>query len=215
MAQRARADATLSVGEVKTTVTVEGAGATQVETGTLNVYPNVDAIAEFKVLTSNYGAQYGTTTSTRATSSRPTCPLIRKTIFGYTVGGPVWHGALPTVNAADIIGPLLYNAAAFAAPTGLTFGDAGRNLLNVPARYNFDTGLFKNFYVTEVKSFEFRAEAFNVFNHTQWSGVNSDISCYGGSNNSAGDASCLDQSFLHPNGAHLPRILQLALKLYF
>ncbi|HSM77963.1 MAG TPA: carboxypeptidase regulatory-like domain-containing protein, partial [Bryobacteraceae bacterium] len=27
--------------------------------GTLNVYPNVDAIAEVKVLTSNYGAQYG------------------------------------------------------------------------------------------------------------------------------------------------------------
>src|SRR5204863_7175416 len=26
---------------------------------TLNVYPSVDAIAEFKVLTSNYGAQYG------------------------------------------------------------------------------------------------------------------------------------------------------------
>ncbi len=26
---------------------------------TLNVYPNVEAIAEFKVLTSNYGAQYG------------------------------------------------------------------------------------------------------------------------------------------------------------
>ena len=116
VAQRARVDATLSVGEVKTTVTVEGAGATQVETGTLNVYPNVDAIAEFKVLTSNYGAQHGTTTSKRATSSRPTCPLIRKTIFGYTVGGPVWHGALPTVNAADIIRPLLYNAAAFAAP---------------------------------------------------------------------------------------------------
>ena len=27
--------------------------------GTLNVYPNIDAIAEVKVLTSNYGAQYG------------------------------------------------------------------------------------------------------------------------------------------------------------
>ena len=26
---------------------------------TLNVYPSLDAIAEFKVLTSNYGAQYG------------------------------------------------------------------------------------------------------------------------------------------------------------
>src|SRR3954467_6706531 len=27
--------------------------------GTLNVYPSIDAISEFKVLTSNYGAQYG------------------------------------------------------------------------------------------------------------------------------------------------------------
>src|ERR1700727_3702745 len=27
--------------------------------GTLNVYPSIDAIEEFKVLTSNYGAQYG------------------------------------------------------------------------------------------------------------------------------------------------------------
>ena len=33
--------------------------------------------------------------------------------------------------------------------------------------------------------------------------------------NSAGDASCLDQSFLHPNGAHNPRILQLGMKFIF
>jgi hypothetical protein len=77
-------------------------------------------------------------------------------------------------------------------------------------------GLFKNFFVTEKANFEFRAEAFNVFNHTQWSGVNNSISCYAGPNNSAGgSASCLDQSFLHPNGAHNPRILQLGLKFIF
>ena len=133
--------------------------------------------------------------------------------FADLVGNP--HAALPIVNAADIIGPLLYNPGAFAAPTGLTFGNAGRNLLNIPMFWNFDTGLFKHFFVTEGRYFEFRAEAFNVFNHTQWSGVNNDISCYGGSNNSAGDASCLDQSFLHPSGARLPRILQLGMKFFF
>ena len=37
---------------------------------TLNVYPNVEAIAEFKVLTSNYGAQYGRNGRARS-KSRP------------------------------------------------------------------------------------------------------------------------------------------------
>ena len=32
---------------------------TTAATTTLNVYPSIDAIAEVKVLTSNYGAQYG------------------------------------------------------------------------------------------------------------------------------------------------------------
>jgi len=45
--------------------------------------------------------------------------------------------------------------------------------------------------------------------------VNSGISCYGGAINSAGDSSCLDNSFLHPSGAHNPRILQLGLKFIF
>jgi len=122
---------------------------------------------------------------------------------------------VPITNAANIKGPLLFNPAAFAVPTGLTFGNAGRDILYIPGRWNFDTGLFKSFYVTESASFQFRAEAFNLFNHTQWSGVNSGISCYGGANNSAGDTSCLDQSFLHPNGAFNPRILQLGMKFVF
>ena len=36
--------------------------------GTLNVYPSIDAISEFKVLTSNYGAQYGRNGSGRSKS---------------------------------------------------------------------------------------------------------------------------------------------------
>jgi len=126
-------------------------------------------------------------------------------------------------EAIGVLGPLLYNPAAFAEPTGLTFGNGGRNILNSPSRLNFDMGLFKRFTIRESTSFEFRAEAFNVFNHTQWlpmtangfTAGNVTASCYGGPNNSAGDASCLGNSFLHPTGAHNPRILQLGLKLLF
>ncbi len=120
-------------------------------------------------------------------------------------------------QTVGVLGPLLFNPAAFADPTGLTFGDSGRNVLNNPARTNFDMGLFKRFpFRNEARAFEFRAEAFNVFNHTQWNGINSGASCYGGTNNSAGDISCITtQTFLHPSGAHNPRILQLSLKFLF
>jgi hypothetical protein len=128
-------------------------------------------------------------------------------------------------------GPLLYNPAAFVAPQGLTFGDAGRNILNNPWRTNFDMALIKHFAVTESKYFEFRAEAFNVFNHTEfnWLGgdggsassnagagnTSSSVACYGGANNSAGDPSCLPSVLFRPGAAHNARILQVALKFIF
>jgi len=137
----------------------------------------------------------------------------------------------------DGFGPLLYNPAAFNEPTGLTFGDAGRNILRNPWRTNFDMALLKHFNVTESKYFEFRAEAFNVFNHVEfnWLGgdggsaannagfgqISNELSCYGGANNSAGDPSCSTANLGSPNGilrsagTHLPRIMQLALKFIF
>ena len=103
------------------------------------------------------------------------------------------------------------------APQGLTFGNAGRNSMNSPGRWNFDMGLFKNIPVHEKISFQFRAEAFNIFNNVQWSGINSSISCYGGNPPySAGDPGCVStNSFLHPSGAHRARTLQLGLKFLF
>ena len=70
-----------------------------------------------------------------------------------------------SVTGAEIPGPLLYNSAAFSAPTGLNFGSGARNILNSPSRLNFDMGLFKRFSLRESKAVEFRAEAFNVFIH--------------------------------------------------
>jgi hypothetical protein len=145
------------------------------------------------------------------------------------VGNPragVQNSSLP------FFGPLLYNPAAFAAPTGLTFGTAGRNILNNPWRTNFDMALLKHFLITESRYFEFRAEAFNVFNHTEWAWLGGDggsaannagsgitsansIACYGVGNNSAGDPSCSGNGLLRPGSAHNARILQLALKFIF
>lgn len=130
--------------------------------------------------------------------------------FADVVGNP-WSTP-PQAGVYGVLGPMLYNPTAFAAPTGLTFGDAGRNLLRNPSDLNFDMGLFKNFYVTEKKYFEFRAEAFNVFNHTEFSGVQNTMNCY-----TANGSGCSDPSngFLMPNAAHESRKLQLSMKFIF
>jgi hypothetical protein len=137
----------------------------------------------------------------------------------------------------ESFGPLLGNPNMFVAPRGLTFGDAGRNFLNNPHRTNFDLTLLKRFKAGESRLFEFRAEAFNVLNHTQFRVYNPDlgntgsnvISCYGGPNYSAGYSAPLDpvtgastgtdcvtgSAFLHPVDAHRPRTVQIALKYSF
>jgi Carboxypeptidase regulatory-like domain len=152
------------------------------------------------------------------------------------------QGPISRFNS-ESVGPLLYNPAAFAAPQGLTFGNAGRNFLNNPHRLNFDMSLLKNFKVTEGSALEFRVEAFNVFNHTQFrifnpnigNAANNTISCYGGGigglpYTSAGgytnlpgvnsgppqNVDCTDgSSFLRPIDAHRPRTIQLGLKYSF
>jgi hypothetical protein len=118
------------------------------------------------------------------------------------------HGPVANKHPGGQPGPRLYNSDAFAAPQGLTYGNAGRNVLTMPTRTNFDMGLFKSFAVHEAMHFEFRAEAFNIFNHTQWSAINSTADCYGAS-------ACSSDGFLTATAAHNPRILQFAAKFVF
>lgn len=138
-------------------------------------------------------------------------------------------GCGPNSNIA-CFGPLFANPTLFVAPQGLTFGDAGRNSLRNPRQTNFDMGLFKSFPIHESINLQFRAEAFNVFNHTEFGYISGDAGsaagnsgitafsnsagCYGAGNN-AGDPSCLSGGFLRPAGAHNARILQLGMKLLF
>jgi len=151
-----------------------------------------------------------------------------------TVSGPASYpdlaadsGSKPSSmsGAGVAFGPLLGNPGRFVAPTGLTFGNAGRNSFSNPQRTNFDIALAKHFPMSEGRSFEFRLETFNTFNHTQFriydpshpgNPGNNVITCYGGSNNSAGDPGCLaSSSFLHPVDAHRPRTVQVGIKFLF
>jgi hypothetical protein len=127
------------------------------------------------------------------------------------VGNGVGTGSRPDLvgnpyaapcQASTAPGPYLFNPCAFASPRGLTFGNVGRNTLHLPHRTQFDMGIFKRFPIKEAVSVEFRVEAFNVFNHTQFSGVDGGF----------GPGST---TFLTATQAHLPRILQLGLKVVF
>jgi len=138
------------------------------------------------------------------------------------------HGPKPSFTPVPgvVYGPLLYNPGAYTQPTGLTFGDSGRNSLAGPGRLNFDMGVFKRFKIRESKALEFRAEAFNVFNHPQWNGVNNTSCGYVTDSGSAssGSSDCVNgnaqagevpSNFLHPSGAHIPRIGEFGLKFIF
>jgi hypothetical protein len=132
-------------------------------------------------------------------------------------------------NNSKSFGPLLLNPVAFVAPRGLTFGNAGRNSLNNPHRWNSDMALLKHIPFGERVSADFRAEAFNIFNVTQFRiydptlgfQAQNEVSCYGGDaayySAVGGDGQdCLTgSSFLHPVDAHRPRTIQVALKLVF
>jgi hypothetical protein len=116
--------------------------------------------------------------------------------------------------ASGGLGPLWYNPNAFAVPQGLSFGDSGRNVLRNPRRTNFDMALFKHFQIRESFATEFRAEAFNVFNHTEWGTIAGDggsgAGQVGTENNALGAS-----DFLYVTTVHNPRIMQLALKFIF
>jgi Carboxypeptidase regulatory-like domain len=151
-----------------------------------------------------------------------------------TISGPASYPDLATNSAkappsnsgaGNTFGPLLGNPYEFVAPTGLTFGNAGRNSFRNPGRLNFDMALAKNFPLSENRLFQFRIEAFNIFNHTQFriydpsnpgNTGNNVITCYGGNTFTAGDPGCVGtSSFLHPVDAHRPRTLQLGFKFVF
>ena len=141
-------------------------------------------------------------------------------------GAPINLGVSGTTAASvisnsgtrpDVSGSISYpkTAAAwftgnFSAPPCVTGPDCYGNLafdaIRGPGRNNFDLSLLKNFAFTERFHMEFRAEAFNAFNHTQFEG-NSNT---GGISTNVGAS-----DFGQVKNAYDGRQWQFALKLIF
>jgi hypothetical protein len=98
------------------------------------------------------------------------------------------------------------NASAFQAITQdpnspvQQFGTAGRNIAEGPGYANWDFSVFKNIRIVESKELQFRAELFNVLNHTNFRLPDSDIS---------------SPTFNQIQAAQPARQIQLALKFLF
>ncbi len=65
-----------------------------------------------------------------------------------------------------------FNTAAFARPSGLgDYGNAPRNVIRRPGVVNWNLALFKNIAAGGHRSVQFRAEAYNVLNHTEFQDI--------------------------------------------
>lgn len=88
----------------------------------------------------------------------------------------------------------------FSMPAALQWGNEPKNSIKGPGRDQWELSLFKTFRFSDRSGFEFRAAAFNVWNHTQFTGV---------------DTGLTDSTFGQINGTADPRIFQLGAKMFF
>ncbi|HEX5709414.1 MAG TPA: TonB-dependent receptor [Pyrinomonadaceae bacterium] len=102
--------------------------------------------------------------------------------------------------------PFFFNPAAFALPADGTFGDSARAFGRRPGQNQTNLSAIKNFYFNRDKDvyLQFRAEGFNIFNHTQF--LMNDTNSFSLS---------VPGSLGRPTSTRLPREFQFGLKLYF
>lgn len=113
--------------------------------------------------------------------------------------------------------------AAFLPPPVGSFGlDAPVNYLVGPGISNWDISLQKTVALKETLRLQFRVDAFNAFNHTQFSGINNTVNFAGLTNpritnlpfNPDGSINNIN-GFATVSGARDPRILQMVVRLQF
>jgi hypothetical protein len=117
-----------------------------------------------------------------------------------------------------------FDPRAFKVPIAGTFGNVGRSPLKGPGLFNLDTSLFKRIPIRESVTLQFRAEAFNVLNHTNFGLPNqivfqglpsSDPRCNQGLGGPGCPFTSSDSAGQITSTATTPRQIQFALKLMF
>jgi hypothetical protein len=128
-------------------------------------------------------------------------------LLGTAFGGPIVLpvdtpdkvGALHIMNPRNSSSHYYFDPTAFASSAIGSEGDARRRFFHGPGVNNFDTALVKDTKLSELFNLQFRAEWFNVFNHTQFSTP----------------SGILSGTFAQVTQAAAPRIGQVSLKLNF
>jgi outer membrane receptor protein involved in Fe transport len=131
-------------------------------------------------------------------------------VLGNTSTRPNLTGSISYPKTKDGTNVTWFSPSSFSAPACVTgpdcYGNLGFDAIRGPGHNNFDLSLLKNFAFTERFRMEFRAEAFNAFNHTQFEG-NSNL---GGLSNNLGAS-----NFGQITNAYDGRQFQLGLKLFY
>jgi hypothetical protein len=86
------------------------------------------------------------------------------------VDAPEWSGESLRLNTNPRGGEPVFDASQFSLPALGTMGNARRRFFSGPGMENLDATLSREVRLGDDRSFEFRAEAFNAFNHAQFFG---------------------------------------------
>ena len=122
---------------------------------------------------------------------------------GIGVSGNPYRPDLVGDWAGDGTRQNFFNKNAFVQPARGNFGNAGRNVVRGAGLNNTDASLFRKFpgiFKSETSGLDFRAEFYNIFNHTQFSAYGTALGV---------------SNFGQATGARDARTIQLGLRLYF
>jgi len=133
----------------------------------------------------------------------------------YNAGQRITNPADPNFNCVNVTGTQTY----FCIPLPGQQGN-GRNIVQGPNFWNLDSGLLKDFGLTERFKLQFRAEFFNVLNHVNWENPRNATSGSPSIRSSIFARTCCVTASLPSSATVIAigepnRVLQLGLKLNF
>jgi hypothetical protein len=119
------------------------------------------------------------------------------------VDTPEWSGQSLSLHTNPRGGQPVFDASQLTLPALGTMGNARRRFFSGPGLEDLDATLSKTTHIVDGNALEFRAEAFNLFNHAQFFGP------------AAVEGNISSSSFGQAVSAMPPRLMQLALRYRF